>query len=906
MWDDGSTMNPHTITVDPVDPDIVCIYDVEYYLDMINPGGTTNPPSGYQPNDTFVTIEAFAPAAPPGARYIWQGWTGIGLGSYTGTLNPCVSCVYMNESATQIANWQLQWAVNFTTQPAGLVVEIDGAPFVTPHMDWFNDSEMYNINAPSPQSGGPGLRYVFSSWSDMGTQSHPVFVSAADTIFTAIFTPEYQITVDTNVPGLTVRVGGTDYPAPYPFWCPPGPGPFLEAVSPQYLGALGERYEWADWNDGGSQIHIYDCTGIATVIANYTMQRSVNITTNPGGFNVIVDGMTYATPQQFWWNDTSTHLIEALDSIPVGANNRYNFTGWSNFGTRIQLHTTAISDEALEASYVFQHKITLQSNEVGITINLDGSPVMLPYVYWCDDGSAHILDAYDPQQFGDTRFVFNSWSDAGAQMHNIVCNNPDILQADYDREYRVYINTTLDGGAGALDVIAGVTTIPTPGTVWWQADTMMALDTAEFQPGQNPGSGERYKFVDWDDWAVRTRTINVDTPGLAFVGNFKTQYKLSFLGPRGTPTTTPAGEIVTDGIYFDIGTSVDIGTDATVPDTTDHRWRFDSWSGTAGGYTGTQIDPTIIMNAAITQTSSWVDQYTFKVVTAYGVATVTGDAEKVSDTEYWFDAGTQATFSMDAEILIPPGNDAKAVFDGWSGGTSPETMNAPKEVIASWHMEYLVTVVSAYGTVPAAAWVVEGNTYALTIEDIVTAGDTRYVFSAWSTPDFGSGGYAGTSRQTTLTVAGAITETAAWTTQHRLTIVSTSGDETDIGDPTTVPAGQEWIDEGQTVIIEVTKTNEIGDTRYKFSSWLGGVADPNSPSTSVVVNAPTSLSIEWETEPVFSIMDLWWLFVIIIIVVVVLVAVLLMKRKKPAEEEIPPAELEEEFVEEEAPAPPPQ
>ncbi|MCK4444662.1 MAG: hypothetical protein KAW09_08970, partial [Thermoplasmata archaeon] len=153
---------------------------------------------------------------------------------------------------------------------------------------------------------------------------------------------------------------------------------------------------------------------------------------------------------------------------------------------------------------------------------------------------------------------------------------------------------------------------------------------------------------------------------------------------------------------------------------------------------------------------------------------------------------------------------------------------------------------------------------------------------------------------------GAIAETATWITEHRLTIVSDSGDETGIGDPRTVPPGQEWVEEGTQVNVEVDKTVEIDPDKYTFDGWLvtgGSVADSTSPSTQVTVNGPTVLTAEWKSEPLFSIMDLWWLFVIVIIIVVVLIAVLLMRKKKPAEEELPPPAEEEEFLEEEPPAP---
>jgi hypothetical protein len=179
-WDDGSTDNPRTFICSPSTHR--ALFNVEYWLTMINPGGITSPTSGYQPAGAIVTIEAFSPAAPPGARYIWLGWNGIGAGSYSGPLNPCTDCVVMNEKIQQIANWQLQWEVIFDTVPIGLNLEVNGVTYATPFSIWFNDSETHTINAPTPQGGGPGGQYEFSHWSDGGAQQHNISVMYSTTL----------------------------------------------------------------------------------------------------------------------------------------------------------------------------------------------------------------------------------------------------------------------------------------------------------------------------------------------------------------------------------------------------------------------------------------------------------------------------------------------------------------------------------------------------------------------------------------------------------------------------------------------------------------------------------------------------------------------------------------------------
>jgi hypothetical protein len=630
QWDDGQLVNPATVTVSDSSFDIAAQYDMEFWLDMIATGGTTNPSTGWQLAYTWITIEAFPPAAPPGGQYIFMGWSG----NVTGTDNPCVDCVYMDGPKTISVSWMLQWSVTIDTIPSGLTIQVDGIDYVAQYTTWFNDSQMYNINAPSPQSPGPTTRYMWTHWSDAGPQSHNVFV-----------------------------------------------------------------------------------TGPETFIANYKMQRAVTITTAPTGFDVIVDGTTYLAPASFWWNDTSEHVLEAIPSFAVGPSSRFSFTGWSDFGARIHSYWANTSGDTVTAFYTFNHKITILANHPGLTIDLDGLPIDLPYVYWCEDGTTHVIGAPTIQQFGDTRYVFNSWSDGGAQLHVINCASPAVVQADYDKEYRVYVNSTLDGNPSTLDVIVGGTTYPTPAEVWWPADTMMTLDTNEFQPNQNPLSGTRYRFVDWDTCAIKSRAETVNMPGKMYVANFVTQHKLTIIDPWGTPTTLPIGWPVGNGIYFDADTVVEITTNDAIVLTPDHRYLFNAWSSIdPGGYSGPNNPATVTMVGPIVQSTTWSDQYLLTIVTALGSPGAGGYQEQQSPSEFWYDAGGIAYFWVESEIFFTPALDEKAVFDSWAGGINGTAMNVALVVTASWHLEFLVTVDSAgYGTEPPPTWVIESGTYALTI-----------------------------------------------------------------------------------------------------------------------------------------------------------------------------------------------
>jgi hypothetical protein len=107
-------------------------------------------------------------------------------------------------------------------------------------------------------------------------------------------------------------------------------------------------------------------------------------------------------------------------------------------------------------------------------------------------------------------------------------------------------------------------------------------------------------------------------------------------------------------------------------------------------------------------------------------------------------------------------------------------MLSPVMVSATWHLEFLVAIESSYGATPPDAWVRDGETHQISMDEVVdhpTNEDIRYKFSSWETSDNSVGGYQGTNRVQLLTVAGPIVETAVWIAQYRLRITSQYEDE---------------------------------------------------------------------------------------------------------------------------------
>ncbi len=85
--------------------------------------------------------------------------------------------------------------ITITTTPANLLVSVDGgATTAAPLVENWVIGSSHTIATTSPQSGGTGVQYVWSNWSDSGAISHSITVPSTATTYTASFGTQYQLT----------------------------------------------------------------------------------------------------------------------------------------------------------------------------------------------------------------------------------------------------------------------------------------------------------------------------------------------------------------------------------------------------------------------------------------------------------------------------------------------------------------------------------------------------------------------------------------------------------------------------------------------------------------------------------------------------------------------------------------
>ena len=85
-------------------------------------------------------------------------------------------------------------SVTVGTNISGASFVVDGTTYNSTQVLQWSSGSSHTLSVVSPQSGGTGTQYVWSSWSDAGAISHTVSPTTAST-FTANFTTQYLLTL---------------------------------------------------------------------------------------------------------------------------------------------------------------------------------------------------------------------------------------------------------------------------------------------------------------------------------------------------------------------------------------------------------------------------------------------------------------------------------------------------------------------------------------------------------------------------------------------------------------------------------------------------------------------------------------------------------------------------------------
>src|SRR5207237_5742898 len=87
-----------------------------------------------------------------------------------------------NSSLTLVATFVEEDAMRISTSPVGLAFMADGTTYSSATTFWLTPGSYHTVAVSTLQSGTPGVRYRFTSWSDGGAASHVVAFTASTSI----------------------------------------------------------------------------------------------------------------------------------------------------------------------------------------------------------------------------------------------------------------------------------------------------------------------------------------------------------------------------------------------------------------------------------------------------------------------------------------------------------------------------------------------------------------------------------------------------------------------------------------------------------------------------------------------------------------------------------------------------
>jgi hypothetical protein len=212
--------------------------------------------------------------------------------------------------------------ITVTSSPSGSgYVRVDGNAITTPAtFDWTIGST-HTLQALSLVSGGTGVQYVYTSWSDGGAQNHAYTAPHSDAIVTANYKTQYQVTfaqtgLDSSATGTVVTIGGvtkTRSQLPYTDWFDSGT---TYSYSSPVSGGSGKQFVLTSVTGPASPI-----TASGTVTGSYKTQYQVSFAVSPSGSGTTMPSGTNV------WEDAG------VISILASANSGYAFSSWSATGS---------------------------------------------------------------------------------------------------------------------------------------------------------------------------------------------------------------------------------------------------------------------------------------------------------------------------------------------------------------------------------------------------------------------------------------------------------------------------------------------------------------------------------------------------------------------------------------------
>lgn len=291
--------------------------------------------------------------------------------------------------------------VTLASDPAGLVINVDGADYTAPAEFNWQPGSTHSLGAASPQSGpDPHTRYVFGAWSDGGAQNHSVTVPSSMTRYTATFSKQYQLDL-----AVTPEAAGTVSASPA--------GPWYDAGQPVSLTVQTDPgYRLLFWtgvveSQAGdtAQVAMSDYRNITATCATSDARPAPPITVharnNPTPGHILLATWDRNTPRKYdnflFVLDNQGHILKSLrvNGAPFDfqqqPNGQFSYAEGDFAGpapTPTEVLTHHVLDADLSVIDSFQMKNGYQTDFHEFLLLPNGHAAMMSYTYLTYDMSS--------------------------------------------------------------------------------------------------------------------------------------------------------------------------------------------------------------------------------------------------------------------------------------------------------------------------------------------------------------------------------------------------------------------------------------------------------------------------------------------------------------------------------------
>ena len=391
--------------------------------------GTVFPMSGKYTLGSEVVVEAFAPVAGVGERFVWEGWSGSGDGSYSGFDNPAI--ITMNGQISQVAIWRHEYLLTVTSNFGEVVPAISE--------NWYEVGSEVVVEAFAPVAG-VGERFVWEGWSGSGDGSYSGFDNPATVTMNepltelASWNNQFNILIFQNGIGSDIsnnimHVDGIPYRNEVSLWLDSG-AILSFSFEPELIASQGKKYVWTSslgLSNQRSESIIISKSGI--ISANYLIQYYVDIISN------------YSDTIGSGWYSSGEIVFPTIDNLIIteSEKERYVFSGWLKDGSTVSSNSDqVIINNSISLIASWQKQYLFVFNQEGLPtefekfITVNSKNQSLPLSIWIDEGDTieFSYPANIQNSFG-SKYVLN----LPLNQSKLMSNSPNTITANYNLQY---------------------------------------------------------------------------------------------------------------------------------------------------------------------------------------------------------------------------------------------------------------------------------------------------------------------------------------------------------------------------------------------------------------------------------------------------------------------------------------